>query len=398
MKPVRLWHLLRNYVETDNALPVIHAIANHLPHIEQKILLLHPNREPVQTPILRHLLADIPVLLPHEFLQGPGWGRLVTALLAATNIRKKDYLRIVLRHFAFQEEAMSRCDILHLTANTLSAVFHDSGDLPGKIGPLFTRPALRRILSTETFDQFHEVAEFLDCGSELTVHADAFLSRGDWNKIHAAIPRDRALAIGAPRYSGYWIRHLDRLPVPRPALRGPGHGPVLLFLPSKGSNASFPGLDLSEDDRFVFGLLDRHPTLRLIVKPHPKTRGRYRHFHQFTPHGDRVTLFQSETDSALLATLCDVMVTSCTTFVPHLLWLQKPVILLDEWTARYGCSLMYHPFCHKREETADLLGRMENGEKILPKVNEAELAGIFQTGMIEGYEAMVVEKLRQAFS
>ncbi|MBF0126436.1 MAG: hypothetical protein HQM02_04410, partial [Magnetococcales bacterium] len=172
---------------------------------------------------------------------------------------------------------------------------------------------------------------------------------------------------------------------------------ILLFLPSKGSNSSFPGLDLSGDDRFVFGLLERFPTLRLIIKPHPKTRGRYQNYHDFTPHGERVTLFQSEMDSSLLASLADGMVTSCTTFVPHLLWLRKPVILLDEWTGRYDRSLMYSGFCHRRDEAIQLLERMQRGQGVQPKVTGEGLAALFQLGVVEGYEEVLVNRLAAIF-
>ncbi len=399
-KPIQLWHIMQNYVEVDNTLPIIHAIAKHLPHIQQRVLLLHPNRDPVSSPLTTQLLGEVPLLLPHEFLRGPTWAKWITSLLARWQIRKKDYRKLIMKLFRFDEEQFNSCDYLLITANTLSTVTQQTSTIPtnllDKLHPLVYDKIGKIFVYTEAYDQFHELLEFFNFDFNFTTQVKQFLSRGDPKKIDPAIPTERLLAIGTPRYSGYWIDHITRLAhekLPTPLIRGPKQGVVLLFLPSKASRLSFEGLDLSQDDQMVFSLLDQFKDLRVIIKPHPKTKGRYQDFNRMTPHGDRVTLFQNDVDSATLAAHADLMVTSGTSFVPHFLWLGKPVVLLGEWSKQYAHTMMYADFCYQRAEIFDMIQQLQAGKPIPTKISKTELANIFQLGRTTDFESHLVHQL-----
>ena len=389
VRTVKVGFVCRNVVEADNLLPLIHLLDTRFPGVALSVLLLHPNREPLETPLLRHHLRSIPLRLPHRFFQGPALLSAALEILARLGRLKKGYARWIGRWFRVDPGAWRPDDLLFVTHSTLQAVLEaspDAADGPGILGPLrglLSGEGPRIILCTETVDAFHEIQEYAGLTPALDDAAFRLLSRDPGGNLCGQASRDKTVAVGAPRYSRAWVERLHALasgPLAHHRPPAAADSPALLYLPTKYAKA-YHDVDLKSMDRFVLDLLVHHPRWRLIIKPHPKTLGTYRKIRQETEHGDRITVFERDIDTALLVAATQAVITPGTSFVPHALWAGRPVVLLDGWAGPYGLSYIFSGLCHGPGEVHTLLDAILDGATPAKLGAVATLERLFQLGL-----------------
>ena len=238
---------------------------------------------------------------------------------------------------------------------------------------------IKKVVFPETFNQWNEVVEFNNVSSTMIDQSTFFLSRGQQKKRWARIPKRKYVDIGVPRYSKYWVKILNNV---NPSIKFDTDGFLrILYLPNKKSPV-FPKVEkwIEKMNREVFGLLETYPDIYLIVKPHPRTWSDYLNVKRFTRYIERVRSFNRNTDTASLASACDIIITHGTSFVGHALWIEKPVVLLDEWANAYNKSFIYKNFCYSLNELPLLFDSIHCKKSINKKHSQKDLEEFFQCG------------------
>lgn len=450
---MRILYVCTCMVEADNFLPLIHAVressgVDDAPR--QEILVLDMHTRSLGTPLVRRVMAGGRVFAVPAALGLRGWRRTAAGLLSRASAAAEGMLQrgggVFVQRVVGRTEKLLRLLLERLLRNTptpeegepydfsvMAEGLYANGLNPERRGELRYRVLhdlvhrnvetgrTRLVLMPETYDQWVNRPEYAGVRREVVHAAHRLFSRGDAARRDTAVPFDRAVAVGSPRYSEEWCRMAKAAapepavpPLKRPVPAAEAEGELkrelrVLYLPLKISGGT-PGATaetIAEHDRFVFGLLERYDDLRILLKPHPRGWRLYADVSRLTPRPERVTLLPRTTDTCSAARAADLMVTGGTSFVPHMLWTGRPVVLLDDWAVREGWSFVYAPFCSGPDDIDGILdglrdslrdGASDTAGGPDPDLRR-ELEKFFQCGLSgKDYDSRLVTAVREVFS
>ena len=134
--------------------------------------------------------------------------------------------------------------------------------------------------------------------------------------------------------------------------------------------------------------------MEIIIKPHPRTFGYYSNINNFTTHKNRIKIFERNIDTSSLTTVIDVVITPGSSVVPHFLWQEKPVILMDDWAKKNDYSFTYDKFCYHWKDISKVIENVRIRKMNIINKSQNELEQFFQCGVRSNqYEAYLVKIL-----
>ena len=408
--------LCRSYVELDNFLPLFVKMRSEFSGV-CKIQSLVSTSCDLMTPMVSRFVSTNELHDPSDIFVPNIWTMLArffsNDFFRKPRHNKYIFIKIIGKLFSVCERICrkkikiksAKPSILILSEGNHKGLQGDNwdiGSLSQYFNDLIDDSSVSKLIFPETFDQFNERPEF-DTANERTVEtSNFFLSRGQRGKVNSIVPSEKILNVGVPRYSSFWCEQLDEYFASR---KSEPHNPreiKLLYVPIKTS----PGPPIStaetiaNQDRLVFELLEKNQNMQIWVKPHPKTHGagyEETKLLKYTKYVDRVKVIDNLTDTSELASHADIIISPGSSFIPHCLWLGKPVILLDEWAKRVGYSFTFQSLCFPVDAVEDVLKDISSGMFSLTKAKEKEMQSFFQLGMdcpkYEKFLSSIMKKL-----
>ena len=389
-----------SYVELDNFLPLFVKMRSQIPD-RVRIQSLMTLSTDLMTPMVSNFVSSEELSDPMDLVSPSFWSRL--ALFCQRRISRKAIanknwlISLSNKLFRFGDRLCRKklkIETFSPRALVLSESIHEGlNDNRWNLGPigdffknLLDDSSVKKIIFPETFDQWNEKPEFF-LANERTVRAsDFFLSRGEQGKVNSIIPSAKTINLGVPRYSKFWCDQLAEFFLLNKSKLYSPKGLKVLYVPIKIS----PGLpastaeDIEAHDRSVFELLDRHEGLQVWVKPHPRLRGagyEKEKISRFTSYLERVEVIDHLTDTSELASQADIIISPGSSFIPHCLWLGKPVILLDEWAKRGGYSFTFSKFCYSINDIDEIIDGVISKVNFLTSGKKKEMEDFFQLGL-----------------
>jgi hypothetical protein len=151
--------------------------------------------------------------------------------------------------------------------------------------------------------------------------------------------------IGSPRYSEAWCSEMNSFYGTVNHLKTEDFLEVL-YLPIKLSpKENWLQLLIDKMDEQIFGLISQYPFVRVTISPHPRSSGVYDNASKKVSDPKRLVVREVDVDTCQLAMRADICMTGGTSFIPHLLWAGKPVVLNSEWTIPLKQSFEYEKLC-----------------------------------------------------
>lgn len=392
--------MCRSYVELDNFLPLYVKMRSKFSGtVRVQSLITSPNE--LLTPMVSKFVPPSELFGPMDLVVPNFWSKLSMFIqsnwLHKVSIKNNIFKEIRKKILSFCDRICRKkfninCDapaLLVLSESNFKGLKNDDwkiGSLSEYFNTLIENPAVYKIIFPETFDQWNEKPEFFLANERIVKMSDFFLSRGEQTKLNSIVPSAKTINIGAPRYSKFWCDQLAEFFLSSKSELYSSKGLKVLYVPIKIS----PGLpastaeDIEAQDRLVFELLDRHEGLQVWVKPHPKTYGigyEKNKLFDYTKHVERISVFDNSTDTSELAYHSDIIISPGSSFIPHCIWLDKPVILLDEWAKRSGYSFTFENLCFSIKDIDHILGEVALNKSFLTTQKQKEMQSFFQLGM-----------------
>ena len=398
--PVGCLFVCLSYVELDNFLPLFVKMRSEMSGNVRIQSLKTPSID-LMTPMVSNFVSSDELSDPMDLATPGFWSRL------ALFCQKKSYRKANANKnwlISLSDKLFRFCDRLcrkklkiesfSPRALVLSESIHEGlNDNRWNLGPigdffkkLLEDSSVKKFIFPDTFDQWNEKPEFFLANENTVRTSDFFLSRGEQGKVNSIVPSAKTVNLGAPRYSKFWCDQLSEFFSLSKSELYSSKGPKVLYVPIKIS----PGLpastaaDIEAHDRSVFELLDRHERLQVWIKPHPRLRGagyEKEKISRFTSSLERVQVIDHLTDTSELASHADIIVSPGSSFIPHCLWLGKPVILLDEWAKRGGYSFTFQNLCFPIEDIDAVVEEVSTGSSSLSLDKEKEMQSFFQLGL-----------------
>jgi hypothetical protein len=389
-----------SYVELDNFLPIFVKMRSETSH-NLRIQSLKTASADLMTPMVSNFVSSVELSDPMDLATPSFWSRVALfcqrQYSRRTNANKNWWISLSNKLFRFGDRLCRKklkIESFSPRALVLSESIHEGlNDNRWNLGPigdffknLLEDSSVTKIIFPETFDQWNEKPEFFHTNERMLKMSDFFLSRGEQGKVNSIVPIAKTINLGAPRYSKFWCDQLAEFFLSSKSELYSSKGLKVLYVPIKIS----PGLpastaeDIASHDRSVFELLDRYEGLQVWVKPHPRLRGagyEKEKISKLTSSSDRIKVIDHLTDTSELASHADIIISPGSSFIPHCLWLGKPVILLDEWAKRGGYSFTFQSLCFPIEEVDGLLEQVLTGKTSLSVEKEKKMRSFFQLGM-----------------
>jgi hypothetical protein len=398
--PVGCLFVCLSYVELDNFLPLFVKMRAGISDRVRIQSLKTPSTD-LMTPMVSNFVSSDELSDPMDLATPGFWSRLALFCQKKSsrkaNAKKNWWISLSDKLFRFCDRLCRKklkIESFSPRALVLSESIHEGlNDNRWNLGPigdffkkLLDDSSIKKIIFPETFDQWNEKLEFLLANERTVRTSDFFLSRGEQGKVNSIVPSAKTINLGAPRYSKFWCDQLAEFFLSSKSELYSSKGLKVLYVPIKIS----PGLpastaeDIEAHDRSVFELLDRHEGLQVWVKPHPRLRGagyEKKKISRFTSSLERVQVIDHLTDTSELASHADIIISPGSSFIPHCLWLGKPVILLDEWAKCGGYSFTFQNLCFPIEAVDDVVEEVLSGATSLSSDKENEMQSFFQLGM-----------------
>lgn len=398
--PVSCLFVCLSYVELDNFLPVFVKVRSQTSGRVLIQSLMAPSTD-LMTPMVSNFVSSVELSDPMDLATPSFWSRLALfcqrQYSRRTNANKNWWISLINKLFRFGDRLCRKklkIESFSPPALVLSESIHeglnDNRWNLGSIGVFFKNllddSSVTKIIFPDTFDQWNEKSEFFLANEQTVRTSNIFLSRGEQTKVNSIVPIAKIINLGAPRYSKFWCEKLDKLFLSSTSKLYSPKGLKVLYVPIKIS----PGLpastaeDIEANDRSVFELLDRHEGLQIWVKPHPRLRGagyEKEKISRFTSSLERVQVIDHLTDTSELASHADIIISPGSSFIPHCLWLGKPVILLDEWAKRGGYSFTFDKFCHSINDFDEIIDGVISRVTFLTPGKKKEMEDFFQLGL-----------------
>jgi hypothetical protein len=353
--------------EIDNFLPIFDLISKKNTDLKIDIVVLNYAWRYLDTPFFASKVPERQRKVIYELIGQPLVRFLLTKSSVLLNIaigararagNKFFYIKIitVLQRFIDQTLRMLRSGACNLELEKYDYWFCTTGIL-GKIKnnniPSFSnlitwRSDLEKkiVCYPETIDQWREVVEFHDYDENLgSSDISGFLSRGDKSK-RVVLPDDTQIFdIGSPRYSEAWCAEMNSFYGTSNHLRTEDFLEVL-YLPTKCSpRKEWLQLLINKMDEDIYRLISQYPFVRVTISPSPRSSGEYDNASQRVSDPSRLVVRETDVDTCELAMRADICMTAGTSFIPHLLWAGKPVVLNSEWTIPLKQSFEYEKLC-----------------------------------------------------
>lgn len=398
--PVSCLFVCLSYVELDNFLPLFVKMRSQISDRVRIQSLMTPSTD-LMTPMVSNFVSSEELSDSMDLVSPSFWSRLALfcqrRISRKANANKNWLISLSNKLFRFGDRLCRKklkIETFSPRALVLSESIHEGlNDNRWNLGPigdffknLLDDSSVKKIIFPETFDQWNEKPEFFLANERTVRTSDFFLSRGEQVKVNSIVPSAKTINLGAPRYSKFWCDQLAEFFLSSKSELYSSKGLKVLYVPIKIS----PGLpasiaeDIEAHDRLVFELLDRHEGLQVWVKPHPRLRGagyEKEKISKFTSSLERVQVIDHLTDTSELASHADIIISPGSSFIPHCLWLGKPVILLDEWAKRAGYSFTFQNLCFPIEAVDDVVEEVLSGATSLSSDKENEMQSFFQLGM-----------------
>lgn len=395
MQRKRILFFTSSSVEMDNFLPIfsIFKTAN-----DCEVVVLDYCRNEVSTKFFDYVVGSSPVF-PVYYLMPKGPLRSASLALSylleflsvySTRlffVKLSRTIRVALRWLikalpsGICNKTISSYDILFISPSLSEQVIHGKSPVYRFMIDWESLVHSRIVFFPETFDQFTDVPEFQHIKEVPNFDKCKAMLCRDLSTVSNALPGSRYICIGAPRYSKYWtdfISDFYKFSIDRSAEKAI----TVLYLPIKASPpVGWLFDEIKSHDQSVFSLLDRFQNLRIIVKPHPRTIGAYDDLPKRLHHYGRVEIFNNMVDTAELVERSDLCITGGTSFIPHLLWRNIPVVLIDDWASKLGHEFLLKSYCHSLSSIDELINDVRLSRPTRSFNDEQSLAKLFQCGM-----------------
>lgn len=408
--------MCRSYVELDNFLPIYVKMRSEFSGtVRVQSLITSPNE--LLTPMVSKFVSPNELYGPMDLVVPNFWSKLSMFIQAnwsyKTNCKSTIFNKIRKKILSFcdllcRKKFNINCDapaLLVLSESNFNGFKNDDwkiGSLSEYFNSLIENPAVFKIIFPETFDQFNERLEFSGVTDRIAQKSKFFLSRGEKGKVNSIVPNTKTINIGSPRYSKFWCDSISQIFSTQSRINSSTAGLNVLYVPIKHSNG--PPASTAEDidiqDRYVFELLDKHQNIQIWVKPHPKTYGigyEKNKLFDYTKYAERISVFDNSIDTSELAYHSDIIISPGSSFIPHCIWLGKPVILLDEWAKRSGYSFTFENLCFSIKDIDRILEDVILKKSFLTSEKQKEMQSFFQLGMdchkYEEYLSLTMNKL-----
>jgi|SaaInlStandDraft_4_1057021.scaffolds.fasta_scaffold02821_2 hypothetical protein len=390
--------IVKSKVEVDNYLPMI-SILSEMDNTNVSLLLLDFQTKKIQSSFNNSILSKVDVITLYSLTKKNIYIALtyyvynilmlinINFLSRATNFIQKKINRVLWLFIKNNNKYSLSLDIdcLITTPNIYSALQLDK--YPGSQF-LFNKISSKKILKVcmaETFDQFNEMKEFEDVSNRLEKFCDMFISTSAFNNnlnVSKKITVKKILHIGSPRYSKFWCDKINNhyanknFAMSRKNIN-------ILYLPNKLCNALPKStlFDLDKQHLVILKLLELKKNIRVYVKTHPKVSILYYQKLFKKQNNNNVVFLPGGEDTSFYLQKSDIVITPGTSYIPHCLWAEKPVVLLDEWCTKQGYTFIYENLCYDIHEVDNLIDKFMNKELLQDKEKFRELSSSFECGV-----------------
>ena len=406
-------------VEVDNVLPIFDLVREHCPDVKCDLVLLNYGWGYVDTPFFSHKIPQHQRKVIYDFINQSiirrtlkNWSFSLSRIELKRSQARLSFwdrglislltrlLRYVLKLMGpgLCNKKLEEYDLWVLTAGIIKKI--NNNNIPYLKNTVEWKPALvqRTVLIPETIDQWREIPEHLGIDEVLNLSdLAAILSRGEKTKRVVTPTNARIINIGSPRYSEYWCRELEEFCC-TPTGERSREFVEILYLPIKLSPPErWLQVLIDQMDRNVLGLVNQFSFVRLTISPHPRTRGLYDGVDQRVVDDCRVEIREGFSDTSELVARSDICITGGTSFVPHLLWLGKPVVLFTDWTKNLHQTFEYDHLCARWGDVGELIDATRNTKTTLPRSQTTTfwLEKFIQCGLDSAqYRSRLIEQIK----
>ena len=390
-------------VEIDNFLPLIDSLRRIRPDLKIEIVSLNFGSAYIDTPFYQKTLGDIKITPVFEYIGIPLYRtilKLFSDILSyqfkKRSMQKNNFVdNFLMRLFEYMvrvivksmprgtaNNRLNEIDYWIVSPGIINTFIEDSISSYAGLIEWNDKLYQKVVFFPETFDQFTELPEYFDLPRLPNWKlANKLMSRGDKDKRIRVNSNTKIVDLGSPRYSYYWCKKINDY---YGTYKDSKDSKVInvLYLPIKLSpREQWLADEIVRLDREMFSILNSYSNVRILVKPHPRTKNNYADVSKYTAHSDRVEVYEGQFDTAELARRSDICVTGGTSFIPHLLWLGIPVILTDDWAKRLGHTFLLEKHCYKWDDISILLNSVVNDVKIENRVTKKQLNNLFECGV-----------------
>ena len=402
-------------VEIDNFLPIFEIMKRRSDKFRPIIVSLDYGKSYVETPFIRSIVDPDDIHSIFEFIEITPMRILLTQLsrLASRLHDRKikngekllerysaKFIRFLMRRFidilpnGCCNKKLEEYDLWILSPGIMSSF--KTHTVPVFAGLISAHSGLYRkiVFFPETFDQFINRKEFSDLPNLSSWNQTRLvLSRGDISSRIELVESIPVLDIGSPRYSKYWCERIHSFS--SSSRRFSSHNSIVLYLPIKASPPE-PWMveEVERLDKELFSLLNLYDNIQIVIKPHPRTVDAYKNVSRFTDHLDRVTVVPENVDTASISASCSLCISGGTSFIPHLLWLNIPVVLSAGWAERQDLVFLYDKCCFKWNDLPKLIEILQKKTNIPRKCSHRQLNQWFECGIpSDDYQRYLEQKI-----
>ena len=211
--------------------------------------------------------------------------------------------------------------------------------------------------------------------------------------------------IGSPRYSKFWCTKIDTH-YAKNNFELDKKNINILYLPNKLSDGMPEStlLDLNKQNQVILKILELNKKIKIQIKTHPKSSLTFykklfkkQNNYKF----NNVVFLPSNEDTSLYLQNADIVIAPGTSYIPHCLWAEKLVILLDEWCTQQGYTFIYEDLCYGIDDLNNLIEKLIKKELLQDKEISRKLSSSFECGIksdlyfnfLQNKVKLLVEKL-----